>query len=106
MVQITVAAPERATPAYAPGSAPDTGRVAPSLVRSGHVPALDGVRGVAIALVIIYHVAYFGGYLGHSTSASIGELWLFALARHDWLGVDLFFALSGFLITGILYDAK
>ena len=107
MSQMTDAAPERATPSYASRSAPGTRGVTPSLVPSGHVPALDGVRGVAIALVIVYHVAYFGGmYLGHSTSAPVGELWLFALARHGWLGVDLFFALSGFLITGILYDAK
>ena len=49
-----------------------------------YVPALDGIRGVAILLVIVYHCH---------------EL------RAGWLGVDLFFVLSGYLITGILVGA-
>lgn len=49
------------------------------------IPELDGIRGLAIALVIGYHC--------------------FKLAI-GWVGVDLFFVLSGFLITGILLDTK
>lgn len=56
----------------------------------GYIPALDGLRGVAILLVIASH------YLGaHWRTATIG-----------WTGVSLFFVLSGFLITSILLDEK
>jgi peptidoglycan/LPS O-acetylase OafA/YrhL len=65
-----------------------------------HVPALDGVRGTAVLLVVINHVA----------ESLQGEFEYYdpvtTLARLGWVGVDLFFVLSGFLITGILYDAK
>lgn len=47
------------------------------------IPELDGLRGLAILAV----------FAGH------------AQLRMMWIGVDLFFVLSGFLITGILLDA-
>ena len=50
---------------------------------------LDGLRGVAIAAVFCFHYRI--------EAQSPGE-W-------GWIGVDLFFALSGFLITGILFDS-
>src|SRR5580700_8080284 len=53
------------------------------------IPQLDAVRGLAI-LVVMFHN---GGQLQR----------LFA---HGWMGVDLFFVLSGFLITGILVDTR
>jgi peptidoglycan/LPS O-acetylase OafA/YrhL len=66
----------------------------------GHVPALDGVRGVAITLVMWAHLAL-------CTRPSNGlERGLLAASQYGLLGVDLFFVLSGFLITGILIDAK
>ncbi len=53
--------------------------------RSSYYPALDGLRGVAILLVIFLHNFGFMNYF-----------------FFGWLGVDLFFVLSGFLITDIL----
>ncbi len=50
-----------------------------------HYPALDGLRGLAILLVVVYHNFGFINYF-----------------FFGWLGVDLFFVLSGFLITDIL----
>ena len=60
---------------------------------TGHLPPLDGVRGLAILLVMLFHVAH----------DATGPLAL--VTGFGWAGVDLFFALSGFLITGILLDA-
>jgi peptidoglycan/LPS O-acetylase OafA/YrhL len=57
---------------------------------------LDGLRGLAILLVVLYHATLFG-----EANAS-GHAWLVALPRFGWSGVDLFFVLSGFLITRIL----
>jgi len=70
----------------------------------GHVPALDGVRGVAILLVLIFHFSVYGHGLAPS-GLFIDRLY-YRVAGAGWIGVDLFFVLSGFLITGILYDAK
>jgi peptidoglycan/LPS O-acetylase OafA/YrhL/SAM-dependent methyltransferase len=64
------------------------------------VPALDGIRGLAILLVMLCH---FTDGAEHGTS--IGQ-WLLQAAGAGWIGVDLFFVLSGFLITGILFDAR
>jgi peptidoglycan/LPS O-acetylase OafA/YrhL len=60
------------------------------------------VRGVAIALVLFHHLVYSSGI----DRSFWPDLQLFRLAYSCWLGVDLFFALSGFLITGILLDSK
>lgn len=60
---------------------------------------LDGARGLAILLVLCSH--YFRFRLD-------GPVWevLNAGMRAGWVGVDLFFVLSGFLITGILVRAR
>jgi peptidoglycan/LPS O-acetylase OafA/YrhL len=60
----------------------------------GHIQELDGLRGIAIVLVLLHHFWPHTGPL-HRFSA---------LAHLGWIGVDLFFVISGFLITGILLD--
>jgi len=64
---------------------------------STHISALDGVRGLAILAVFSAH---FGGGRHFESPAmrAVGELMV-----SGWAGVDLFFVLSGFLITGILF---
>ena len=75
--------------------APSETRVAPV---TQHCKALDGLRGVAILSVMLYH--FTGSYKGTNP---LLLAWGF-IAGAGWMGVDLFFVLSGFLITGILYD--
>ncbi len=66
----------------------------------GHMPALDGMRGLAIIMVLFVH------FIGDSTPGTALERGMVKLANYGVWGVDLFFVLSGFLITGILYDAR
>jgi peptidoglycan/LPS O-acetylase OafA/YrhL len=72
---------------------------APRLPWRKHLPALDGVRGLAILLVMFFHMVVATPVRG------IDRLWAW-FASQGGCGVDVFFALSGFLITGILIDAK
>lgn len=67
-----------------------------------HIPELDGIRGVAISLVLVFH------FFHEPAVVTPGGLAWHALApfRIGWTGVDLFFVLSGFLIGGILLDAR
>jgi peptidoglycan/LPS O-acetylase OafA/YrhL len=61
---------------------------------------LDGLRGLAVLVVFFYH---FGG----GTKSSFGPLRILAsINLAGWSGVTLFFILSGFLITGILWDSR
>ena len=63
----------------------------------GRIPELDGIRGLAILLVLVWH------YL----VCEVGALpLLFRFLNQTWSGVDLFFVLSGFLIGGILLDHR
>jgi len=66
------------------------------------IPELDGLRGIAILLVVSFH--YINNQIAGSTNkmASI----LAKATGFGWLGVDLFFILSGFLIGGILISNK
>lgn len=65
-----------------------------------HVAALDGVRGIAILLVLATHLTPF-----KEPYHGIGEM-LLSVADVGWCGVDLFFVLSAFLITTILIETK
>lgn len=80
-----------------------TGDTRSRLIES-RIPALDGLRGVAILLVLFLHFGQFGHGLPAPT-VLVDNVFI-RLARTGWMGVDLFFVLSGFLITGILYDTK
>lgn len=68
--------------------------------RGAHVTQLDGVRGLAILIVTLYR---FGKEM--PSDSWLGYLLSLQL-RAGERGVELFFVLSGFLITGILVDAK
>jgi peptidoglycan/LPS O-acetylase OafA/YrhL len=61
----------------------------PDLKTNRRIPELDGLRGIAIALVVMRH------YIHHPSLVLFGPHW-------GWMGVNLFFVLSGFLITSIL----
>ncbi len=65
-----------------------------------HLPALDGVRGIAVLMVFLIH--YGGGakssnFVLHTIGVSV---------QAGWTGVTFFFILSGFLISGILWDSR
>jgi len=66
------------------------------------IAALDGVRGVAILLVLAMHSLYIGPFFGLDVMAHPYA----RIAWLGWSGVDVFFVLSGFLITGILVRTK
>src|SRR6266550_2788258 len=68
---------------------------------SSRIASLDGLRGCAILLVLLFHFTARAPY--PTDHASIRLQSVFDLG---WSGVDLFFVLSGFLITGLLIDAK
>jgi peptidoglycan/LPS O-acetylase OafA/YrhL len=58
------------------------------------VPQLDAVRGIAVLWVLLHNTDVYP------------SLHLGPISRPGWIGVDLFFVLSGLLITGILLDTK
>jgi peptidoglycan/LPS O-acetylase OafA/YrhL len=64
------------------------------------VRVLDGVRGIAVLAVLAFH------FLPDLTMPWRLEEWIKKTILGGWAGVDLFFVLSGFLITGILLDAR
>jgi len=70
-------------------------------ITEGRLLPLDGLRGLAVLMVIFHNSAWIAGesqlFLLKLTSA------IFATG---WIGVQLFFVLSGFLITWILLDTK
>lgn len=67
----------------------------------GHLRSLDGVRGVAILMVLFSHGFESNFQARGPLIRFIGDLFYYGL-----FGVDLFFVLSGFLITGILFDTS
>src|SRR3984893_8503907 len=65
----------------------------PRLATRNRQPGLDLLRAIAIVLVILYHAGLFGFVLPYDVQ------------RFGWIGVDLFFVLSGYLIAGQLLSA-
>ncbi len=85
----TTPAPQRPRPAASPvaGTVSPPPRT-PRFALLGHAAALDGLRGLAVLLVLVLHFA--GRYV------LVG----------GWAGVDIFFCLSGFLITALILDER
>jgi peptidoglycan/LPS O-acetylase OafA/YrhL len=71
---------------------------------SGHIPVLDGIRAYAVLLVCLLHFFQLNE-AGLYQSKWIG-IFLFKISALGAKGVELFYILSGFLITGILLDSK
>ena len=76
--------------------------------RTPHIVGLDGIRGIAVLLVLLFHF-----FIYRRVYPVEDPSWLKPAARlfnigssMGWIGVELFFVLSGFLITGILDDAR
>jgi peptidoglycan/LPS O-acetylase OafA/YrhL len=67
-----------------------------------YMPELDSVRGIAILLVLFFHgiAPPLNGELSGSGK------FIVAISQYGWFGVNLFFVLSGFLITGILIESR
>jgi len=66
----------------------------PAWTETGRIPALDGLRALAVGLVLFSHAHVTRGFPTHRF-ARLGD-------RLGSLGVDVFFVLSGFLITSLL----
>jgi peptidoglycan/LPS O-acetylase OafA/YrhL len=67
------------------------------------MPELDVLRGMAVLMVLFFHAFYFAT----GAAAFHGPVrWFLLATAGGWTGVNLFFVLSGFLITGILIDSR
>ncbi len=72
----------------------------PTPIVGRKLQSLDGLRAIAIILVFLCHMQY------HIPPVNLPAVVLRAYVSQGWMGVDLFFVLSGFLITGILLDTR
>lgn len=68
---------------------------------NNRIAYLDGIRGLAILLVILFHT--YARHLEMPYGSQFFEIWLF---KYGWIGVELFFLLSGFVILMTLERAQ
>jgi peptidoglycan/LPS O-acetylase OafA/YrhL len=74
----------------------------PSPLIRAHMPELDSLRGLAILAVLFFHGM---APVQNTDLSGLGKI-IFVISQYGWVGVNLFFVLSGFLITGILIDGR
>src|ERR1700704_885563 len=79
-------------------------RASGTLSLRSRIPELDSVRGMAVLLVLLFHGFIFTPI--RIAPPSGVTRWFLCAAGGGWMGVNLFFVLSGFLITGILLNAR
>lgn len=70
-------------------------------VRNQHFSQIDGLRGIAVLLVAFYHLG-----LSYEGAGLFSNTLIASLLQMGWMGVDLFFVISGFLITSILIETR
>ncbi len=68
-----------------------------------HIPELDGLRGIAALAVFFHHLAFTSI---HPSSWPAAIVSLYSISRYGLYGVDLFFVLSGYLITSLLLEDR
>src|ERR1700692_1846026 len=71
-------------------------------IKQKRIPELDGLRGIAVLMVVAFH--YVNNQLINSNTY-LGRIF-YKLTSVGWVGVDLFFVLSGFLIGTILLNNR
>ena len=76
-----------------------------NLIVGQHYSAINGLRGIAVLLVLWFHSSYFVT-IGTEFNLEGFTYYYYLLTILGETGVDLFFVLSGFLITGILIDTS
>jgi peptidoglycan/LPS O-acetylase OafA/YrhL len=98
---------QAADPAVNGGASPAAGSaqvasVAPGAAHAARVTPLDGVRGMAILIVMLHHAVLCAPVKADSGWQRVVS----DIAGEGWIGVDLFFVLSGYLITKILLRTR
>jgi peptidoglycan/LPS O-acetylase OafA/YrhL len=76
------------------------------MMRTARVSELDGLRGLAILAVMAFHFLYFPLSFGYDFGVARGLGVVRALLLSCWLGVDVFFVLSGFLLTKTMFTGQ